>query len=86
MLPEVEAPQTKVERVVLETVRHKISGEVTLPAEGYRTRLSDLLNRENVNFIALSRATVSVDGGKPEEHDFVAVAREAVVIAYEQPL
>jgi hypothetical protein len=76
---------TRRERIVLETERYRIEGEVTLPAEGYRSRLSDLLNREGVAFIPLSNATLSGhNGSQPEERDFIAVARDHVQIAYEQ--
>ena len=75
---------TRRERVVLETARHKIIGEVTLPAEGYRTRLSDLLNREGLSFVPLVNASVtSVDGGELVKRRFIAVAREAIQVAYE---
>jgi hypothetical protein len=72
------------ERVVLETDRYRIVGEVTLPAEGFHSRLSDLLNREGVQFIPLINATVTDRaGGDPEERPFIAVAREHVQLAYE---
>ena len=53
------------ERVVLETERYTIVGDVTLPAEGFHSRLSDLLNREGVEFIPLVDATVSGRNGEP---------------------
>ena len=72
------------ERVVLETERYRIVGEVTLPAEGFHSRLSDLLNREGVRFIPLVNATVSgLDGERPEPRPFIAVARDHVQLAYE---
>jgi hypothetical protein len=72
------------ERVVLETERYRIVGEVTLPAEGFHSRLSDLLNREGVQFIPLVNATVSErDGARPEQRPFIAVARDHVQLAYE---
>jgi uncharacterized protein DUF6812 len=72
------------ERVVLETERYRIVGEVTLPAEGFHSRLSDLLNREGVRFIPLVDATVSgLDGESPEQRPFIAVARDHVQLAYE---
>src|SRR2546430_4045009 len=46
----MSADSTRV-RVVLETERYRIVGDVTLPAEGFRGRLSDLLNREGIEFI-----------------------------------
>lgn len=72
------------ERVVLETERYTIVGEVTLPAEGFHSRLSDLLNREGVQFIPLIDATISGrDGEPPILLAFIAVARDHVQIAYE---
>jgi hypothetical protein len=74
------------ERVVLETERYTIVGDVTLPAEGFHSRLSDLLNREGVQFIALVDAMVSDrDGGEPLRHPFIAVARDHIQLAYEDP-
>jgi hypothetical protein len=72
------------ERVVLETDRYTIVGNVTLPAEGFHSRLSDLLNREGVQFIPLIDATISGrDGQPPVERPFIAVARHHVQLAYE---
>ena len=36
--------ENRVERIVVETDRHRIVGDVTLPREGYRSRLSEYLN------------------------------------------
>jgi hypothetical protein len=72
------------ERVVLETERYTIVGEVTLPAEGFHSRLSDLLNREGVQFIPLIEATITGRNGEPPvQRPFIAVARDHVQIAYE---
>ena len=72
------------QRVVLETERYRIVGDVTLPAEGYHGRLSDLLNREGIRFIPLVEATVSDrNGDRPEQRPFIAVAREHIQLAYE---
>jgi len=72
------------ERVVLETDRYTIVGDVTLPAEGFHSRLSDLLNREGVQFIPLIDATITGHGDEPPiQRPFIAVAREHVQIAYE---
>ena len=49
---------TRKQRVVLETARHTISGEVVLPLEGLRTRLSDLLNTEGLSFISIVDAEI----------------------------
>jgi hypothetical protein len=79
------AADTTRERIVLETDRYRIVGEVTLPAEGFHSRLSDLLNREGVTFIAVSNATVSsLNGGATEDRPFIAVARDHIQVAYEE--
>jgi hypothetical protein len=73
-------------RVVLETDRHRIVGELTLPAEGYRSRLSDYLNQGDLHFVALTNATVieHLDSGATDasEHDFIAVGTHHVLLAY----
>jgi hypothetical protein len=75
--------ETRVERIVLETERHRIVGDLTLPREGYRSRLSDYLNRGDLDFIALVNAELSpLNGGSPETRDFVAVARGHVRLAF----
>lgn len=72
------------ERVVLETERYTIIGQVTLPAEGFHSRLSDLLNREGIQFIPLVDATINArNDGPPIRRDFIAVARDHIQIAYE---
>jgi hypothetical protein len=72
------------ERVVVETEKYKIVGDVTLPAEGFHSRLSDLLNREGVRFIPLINATITGrNGAAPQERRFIAVARDHIQLAYE---
>ncbi len=76
--------ETRRQRVVLETARQRIAGEVVLPAEGFRTRLSDLLNSEGLHFVAMVDAELSDHaGGEVVRRDFVAVARDHVQVAYE---
>jgi hypothetical protein len=78
------AEDTRRERVVLETERQRIVGDVMLPAEGFRTRLSDLLNSEGLRFIALVDAEVTDHAtGNTTKRDFVAVARDHVQVAYD---
>ena len=75
---------TRVQRVVLETDRHRIVGDLTMPREGYRSRLSDYLNRGEMAFIPLADAVIApIDGPEaPERRDFIAVARAHVHLAY----
>ena len=75
---------TRSERVVLETERQRITGDVILPTEGFRTRLSDLLNSEGLKFIAVVNAEITDHAsGETTKRDFVAVARDHVQLAYD---
>jgi hypothetical protein len=79
----VSRVESRIERIILETDRHRIVGDLTLPREGYRSRLSDFLNQGELDFIALSNAIVTPLGGGTEvERDFVAVARAHVRLAH----
>ena len=75
--------ETRVERVVLETPRHRIVGDLHLPREGYRSRLSDFLNRGDLEFIPLVNAEISsANGGGTQSRSFLAVATGHVQLAY----
>jgi uncharacterized protein DUF6812 len=53
------------EKVVVETDRYRIEGDMTLPTEGYRSRLSDHVNRRDVGFFTIQDATLTpLDGGE----------------------
>ncbi|HEX8122815.1 MAG TPA: hypothetical protein VF549_16295 [Solirubrobacteraceae bacterium] len=68
------------ERIELETNRHRMTGSVTLSQNGFRSRVSDLLNASEREFIALTDVTlVSLDGGETTRRDFVAVSRHHIV-------
>jgi hypothetical protein len=70
------------ERIRLETARHRIEGSITLARDGYRSRVSDVLNASERDFLTLTEVTVQpLDGGPPEEHPFLAVARRHIVFA-----
>jgi hypothetical protein len=67
-------------RIRLETQRHSIEGLIVLAADGYRSRVSDVLNAPERDFLTLTDATLRpLDGGPVERHDFLAVARAHVV-------
>ena len=52
------------EKVVVETDRYRVEGDMTLPAEGYRSRLSDHVNRRDLEFFTLQDAELTpLDGG-----------------------
>jgi hypothetical protein len=70
------------ERVRIETERHHIEGTLTLARDGYRSRVSDVLNAPERDFITLTEATVTpIDGGPVELHDFLSIARRHIVFA-----
>jgi hypothetical protein len=70
------------ERVLFETDRHVIVGDVTLPAEGYQARFSDAINRPEVAFIPLLDVEVTpLDGGPVAKHDFMVLAKAHVRLA-----
>jgi hypothetical protein len=76
--------EMRIERIVLETDQHRIIGDLHLPREGYRSRLSDYLNRGDDQFVPLANAEIrSHNGdGRVEERGFLAVARSHVTLAY----
>ncbi len=71
------------ERVVFETDRHMVVGDLTLPPEGYQSRFSDAVNRADVAFIPLLDVEISpLGGGITERRDFIVLAKEHVRVAY----
>jgi hypothetical protein len=76
---------SRTERVVLETDRHRIVGDLTLPKEGHRSRLSDFLNRGDLDFIPLVNVELTPldsNGAAPVRRKFLAVARAHVELAH----
>ena len=75
--------QHRHEHVYVETDRHRISGVLTLPHDGYRSRLSDFLNASERDFISLTSCVVELIGrdGPGSEHRFIAVSRRHIVFA-----
>ena len=75
----------RTERVTIETDCHRITGDLTLPREGYRSRISDFLNRGDLDFVPLADAVVEPLHGEspPVRHPFLAVSRVHIRIAHE---
>jgi hypothetical protein len=85
-IPEEAPMEHRQERIRLETPRHRIEGLVTLARDGYRSRVSDLLNASERDFLTLTEASVEpLDGGPPERHPFLVVARRHIVFAVSPP-
>ncbi len=75
--------EVKRERVELLTQHHRIFGVVTLARDGYRSRVTDLLNASDKDFVALAEVKVEpLDPNQSEEmHPFLAVHRRHIVYA-----
>jgi hypothetical protein len=75
--------QHRHERIYVETARHRITGILTLPADGYRSRLSDFLNATERDFVSLTDCVVELIGrdGPGTEHGYMAVSRGHIVLA-----
>jgi hypothetical protein len=70
------------ERIRVETERHRIEGELTLARDGYRSRVSDVLNASERDFITLTDVTVApLEGGPIELHEYLTLARRHIVFA-----
>ena len=68
------------EPIIVETDRYRIEGKLTLPSEGYRSRLSDYVNQRDREFFSIQDATVTPLDGSGEGHltDFLLVARRHI--------
>ncbi len=71
------------ERIIVETDRHRITGHLLLPADGYRSRLTDFLNASEREFLALTDVEVTNLEGTPrvEKRDFIALSLRHIVLA-----
>jgi hypothetical protein len=70
------------ERVRVETERHRIEGYLTLARDGYRSRVSDVLNASERDFLTLTEVTVApLEGGPVELHPYLTLARRHIVFA-----
>ena len=71
------------QRILFETDRHLIVGDMTLPSEGYQSRFSDAVNRPDVAFIPLVNVEITpLEGGQPERRAFAVVAKAHVRLAF----
>ncbi|MBA3807923.1 MAG: hypothetical protein H0X28_05970 [Solirubrobacterales bacterium] len=70
------------ERIRVETERHRIEGVLTLARDGYRSRVSDVLNASERDFITLTDVTVApLEGGPVELHPYLTLARRHILFA-----
>ena len=70
------------EEIVIETTRHRITGSLTIPSEGYRSRLSDYVNQREREFLALENVKVSFLEAPEESRSlpFLLVSRRHIVL------
>ncbi|MCW3040776.1 MAG: hypothetical protein JWM31_2681 [Solirubrobacterales bacterium] len=75
--------QHRHERVVIETARHRIEGTLTLARDGYRSRVSDVLNATERDFVSLTDVSVGLldDPHSTALHPFLIVSRLQIVLA-----
>jgi hypothetical protein len=70
------------ERIRIETERHRIEGVLTLARDGYRSRVSDVLNASERDFLTITDVVVTpLDGGPVELHAYLTLARRHIVFA-----
>ena len=74
---------SRIERIAIETDRHRIVGDLTLPREGYRSRVSDYLNIGELAFIPLTAVEIApLEGGETVRRPFLAVGRAHVRLVH----
>jgi len=79
---EVPGMEHRKERIRIETERHRVEGLLTLARDGYRSRVSDVLNASERDFITLTDVTVApLEGGPVELHPYLTIARRHIVFA-----
>jgi hypothetical protein len=67
---------------MIETDRHRITGTASAAKDGFRGRISEMLNTSERDFIALTDVTIEPLDGRPELHcDFLVIARSKIVFA-----
>ena len=72
--------ENRQEKVVVETDRYRVEGLLTLPAEGYRSRVSDHVNRRDQEFFTILDARLAaLDGsGRDWETAVLRLARRHI--------
>jgi hypothetical protein len=70
------------ERIMVETDRYRITGVLSMPRDGYRSRLTDYLNSSERAFVALTDVElVPHGGGMAKRCEFLAVSVNHIVLA-----
>ena len=65
--------------MIVEIERYRIQGALHLPAEGYRSRLSDYMNQRETEFLPMTECKITtLETGHEREVPFLLVARRHV--------
>jgi hypothetical protein len=71
--------ELRKEQVVVEIERYRIQGALHLPAEGYRSRLSDYMNQREGEFLPMTDCTITtLETAQERTVEFLLVARRHV--------
>ena len=72
--------EVRLERIVVETDRYRVEGDVKLPQEGYRSRIFDYINRPEQEFLTLINVELrSIDGsGRDWDTPVLMLARRHI--------
>jgi hypothetical protein len=75
--------EQREERITVETERYRITGNVRLPRDGYRSRMTDYLNAFERGFLALTDVEIEpLDADGPAtRRSFAAVSVRHIVTA-----
>jgi hypothetical protein len=75
--------EQREQRIIVETDRYRLTGQLNMPRDGYRSRLTDYLNASERAFVALTDVDVEpLDGqGQRQHRDFLALSLSHVVLA-----
>ena len=79
--------EVRKERVVVETDRYRVEGMMTLPREGYRSRVSDHVNRRDQEFFTMVDCQLtSLDGsGRDWSTPVLMLARRHIRLIVPSP-
>ena len=79
------AMSSRLQRVRIETTRHRIEGDVQMPVKGFRSRVTDFFNANTTDFVAVTDAVLTpLDApAAPTEHEFLAISTRHVILVAE---
>jgi len=71
--------ELRQEQVVIEIEHYRIEGALHVPAEGYRSRLSDYMNQRDAEFLPMTKCRiVTIETGQERTVPFLLLARRHV--------